>query len=91
MAKKWAETLGNEAGMKMLLKLNLVDVIIEYLSDRSDFEEAFKMAKLNAKHKVGDVHLKYALYLEDEKRYKEAEDHFIKAGKPSEAINMYEV
>jgi intraflagellar transport protein 172 len=31
--------------MKMLLKLNLVDVIIEYLSDRHDFEEAFKMAK----------------------------------------------
>ncbi len=29
LAKKWAETLGNEAGMKMLLKLNLVDVIIE--------------------------------------------------------------
>ena len=55
------------------------------------FEEAFKMAKLNAKHKVPDVHLKYALYLEDEQRYKEAEDHFIKAGKPSEAINMYEV
>ena len=49
------------------------------------------MAKLNAKHKVPDVHLKYALYLEDEQRYKEAEDHFVKAGKPSEAINMYEV
>lgn len=91
LAKKWAETLGNDQGMKMLLKLNLVDVIIEYLSDRHDFEEAFKMAKQNAKHKVGDVHLKYALYLEDEQRYKEAEEHFIKAGKPSEAINMYEV
>ena len=62
-----------------------------YLSDRHDFEEAFKMAKANAKHKVGDVHLKYALYLEDEQRFKEAEEHFIKAGKPSEAINMFEV
>ncbi len=75
----------------MLLKLNLVDVIIEYLSDRHEFTEAFKIAKQNAKHKVGDVHLKYALYLEDEQMYKEAEEHFIKAGKPSEAINMYEV
>jgi len=28
--------------------------------------------------------------LEDERRYKEAEEHFIKAGKPSEAVNMYE-
>jgi intraflagellar transport protein 172 len=34
--------------------------------------------------------LKYACYLEDEKRYKEAEENFVKAGKPAEAINMYE-
>ena len=34
--------------------------------------------------------MKYACYLEDERRYKEAEENFIKAGKPSEAINMYE-
>jgi hypothetical protein len=32
---------------------------------------------------------RYALYLEDERRYKEAEEHFVKAGKPSEAVNMY--
>lgn len=48
------------------------------------------MAKQNAKHKILDVHLKYAFHLEDEKRYKEAEENFIKAGKPGEAINMYE-
>lgn len=47
------------------------------------------MANLNAKHKIRDVHLKYAFKLEDEKRYKEAEDHFVKAGKAQEAINMY--
>ena len=35
LAKKWAETLGPEQGMKMLLKMNLVDAIIEYLSDRN--------------------------------------------------------
>lgn len=34
MAKKWAETLGPDQGMKMLLKMNLVDVIIEYMMDR---------------------------------------------------------
>jgi len=27
--------------MKMLLKLNLVDAVIEYLMDRGEFEEAF--------------------------------------------------
>lgn len=70
LAKRWAETLGPETGMKMLLKLNLVDAVIEYLSDRSEFDEAFKMANANAKHKIRDVHLKYAFKLEDEKRYK---------------------
>ena len=34
LAKRWAETLGPEQGMKMLLKMNLVDAVIEYLSDR---------------------------------------------------------
>lgn len=72
--------------MKMLLRMNLVDAVIEYLSDRNEFDEAFKMANQNAKHKIQDVHLKYAFFLEDEKRYKEAEDHFVKAGKASEAV-----
>lgn len=36
------------------------------------------------------MHLKYALHLEDENRLKEAEEEFIKANKPQEAINMYE-
>ena len=75
--------------MKILLKYNLIDAIIEYLCDRKEFEEAFKMTS-KAIHKKPDVHLKYAFELEDTKRYKEAEEHFIKAGKPEEAINMYE-
>lgn len=58
----------------MLLKMNLVDAVIEYLSDRNEFDEAFRMAKQNAKHKISDVNLKYAFFLEDEKRYKEAEE-----------------
>jgi len=91
LAKKWAESLGPEVGMRMLLKLNLVDAVIDFLTDNKDFNEAFKMAQNNAKHKVSDVHLKYAMYLEDENRYKEAEEHFIKAGRPNEAVHMYEV
>jgi len=35
------------------------------------------------------VHLKYAFHLENEKRYKEAEENFIQAGKLDEAISMY--
>ncbi|CAM5998934.1 unnamed protein product [Sphagnum balticum] len=85
-----SQGLWEEAGMKMLLKMNLVDAVVEYLSDKSEFDEAFKMANLHAKHKIRDVHLKFAFKLEDEKRYKEAEAEFIKAGKALEAISMYE-
>ena len=48
------------------------------------------MANNHAKYKLPEVHLKYALHLEDENRFKEAEEEFIKANKPQEAINMYE-
>ncbi len=47
----------------MLLKMNLVDAVIEYLSDRNDFDEAFKMATIHAKHKIKDMHFKYAFKL----------------------------
>ena len=76
--------------MKMMLKMNLVDAVVEYLSDKGDFDEAFKMANQHAKHKIRDVHLKFAFKLEDEKRYKQAEVEFVKAGKANEAISMYE-
>lgn len=74
----------------MLLKHNLVEAVIEYQMDRKQYDEAFKMAQSHAKHKVADVHLKLALQLEDERRFKEAEEHFVKGGRPAEAINMYE-
>lgn len=63
---------------------------MEYYVDKNDFNEAFKTAQSSAKHKISDVHIKYALHLEDEKRYKEAEEHFKLGGQPQEAISMYE-
>jgi intraflagellar transport protein 172 len=40
------------------------------------------------KQKLPDVHLKHAMFLEDEGRFKEAEEEFINAKKPKEAIDM---
>lgn len=40
------------------------------------------------KHKLPDIHLKYAMYLEDEGKYTEAETQFVKAGKSKEAVLM---
>jgi intraflagellar transport protein 172 len=89
LAKKWAESLGPEKGLQKLLKMKLIDAAIEYLTEKQKFEEAFKMAEEIARHKIPDVYLKQAFYFEDEQRYRESEDAFIKAGKPAEAINMW--
>lgn len=73
----------------MLRKMNLTDALIEYLADAKQFDEAFDLAKKSSKHKMPDVYLKKALWLEDQKKYKEAEENFILAGKLDEAITMY--
>ncbi len=41
------------------------------------------------KDKLPEVHYKYALHLEDERRYADAEAEFLKAKKPRDAVLMY--
>ena len=52
------------------------------------FAFAFDLARTGMKAKLPDVHLKHAMYLEDEGEFKKAEDEFIKANKPREAVLM---
>jgi hypothetical protein len=54
----------------------------------SAFDFAFELARLANKNKLPEIHLKHAMYLEDEGRFHEAEAEFIKAGKPKEAVLM---
>ena len=54
----------------------------------SSFEFAFELARTGMKNKLSDVHLKHAMFLEDEGDFKKAEDEFIKASKPREAVLM---
>ena len=54
----------------------------------SAFEFAFDLAKTSQKNKLPEIHLKHAMYLEDEGKFKEAEMAFVKAGKPKEAVLM---
>ncbi len=86
---KIAEQMGPELGRQFLIKNGLVDAAIDFEANRKNFDEAFVLAQ-QAIYKKPDVHLKFALHLEDEKRYKEAEDQFILANKPEEAVSMYE-
>jgi len=89
VAYAWALALGGDAGSKLLTKLGLIEPAIDYAIESGAFDHAFELARMSLPKKLPEVHLKHALYLEDEERFKEAEDEFIKAAKPKEAIDMY--
>ena len=89
VAYAWALSLGGDAGAKLLTKQGLIEPAIDYAIESGAFDHAFELARSACPGKLLDVHLKHALYLEDEERYKEAELEFIEANKPREAIDMY--
>merc|ERR1719428_1133753 len=80
---------GAEAGAQLLAKHGLIEIAIDYAVEHSNFQHAFELATHSAKHKLPDIHLKKALALEDDEQFKLAEEEFIKAGKPKEAIDMF--
>ncbi|XP_030627149.1 intraflagellar transport protein 172 homolog [Chanos chanos] len=89
VAYLWAKSLGGEAAVKLLNKFGLLETAIDLATENYSFDFAFELARLSMKHKVPDIHLKYAMFLEDEGKFAEAESEFIKAGKPKEAVLMY--
>ena len=62
---------------------------IDYATESGAFAQAFELTRAGAKQKLPEVHLKYAMFLEDEGRFAEAEAEFISANKPREAVDMY--
>jgi intraflagellar transport protein 172 len=82
IAIKVAENMGAEKGTQFLLKNGLIEAAIDFEANQEHFDQAFKLATDHAKYKLPEVHLKFALHLEDENRLKEAEEEFIKANKP---------
>ncbi|XP_072218456.1 intraflagellar transport protein 172 homolog [Leuresthes tenuis] len=89
VAYLWARSLGGEAAVKLLNKFGLLDYAIESAANNFSFDFAFDLARLSCKEKIPEIHLKHAIYLEDEGKFPEAEVEFIKAGKPKEAVFMY--
>uniref|UniRef100_A0A3B4XDD0 Intraflagellar transport 172 n=1 Tax=Seriola lalandi dorsalis TaxID=1841481 RepID=A0A3B4XDD0_SERLL len=89
VAYLWARSLGGEAAVKLLNKFGLMEYAIESASNNFSFDFAFDLARLSCKEKIPEIHLKHAIYLEDEGKFPEAEVEFIKAGKPKEAVFMY--
>jgi intraflagellar transport protein 172 len=89
VAYAWAVSLGGEGGAVLLKKFGLLEQAVDYAMESGAFTHAFELTRVGLKSKLPDVHLKYAMFLEDEGRFADAEAEFIKADKPKEAIDMY--
>ncbi|KAL1129294.1 hypothetical protein AAG570_013823, partial [Ranatra chinensis] len=85
----WAKSLGGDSAIKLLSRLDLLESCIDYACDTYQFDFAFELAKSGMKDKTSDIHYKYAMTLEDDGKFQLAEEHFVKAGKPKEAVLMY--
>lgn len=84
----WARSLPLEGAARLLTKLGQVDNAINYACDAGQYDFALDICRLIDKS-PDDVHLKIAMVLEDEGKFSEAENEFILANKPKEAIMMY--
>ena len=85
----WAKMLGGESAVKLLTKFGILEQGIDYACESFQFEFAFELAKTAMKDKIDDIHYKYAIALEDDGKFKDAEGHFVKAKKSKEAVLMY--
>jgi intraflagellar transport protein 172 len=81
--------LGVPDGSKYLIKHGLIEASLEHATETGAFDIAFEVATQNMISKLPEVHLKHALFLEDNEKFEEAEKEFIAACKPKEAIEMY--
>ncbi|KAJ3326468.1 hypothetical protein HDU76_012895, partial [Blyttiomyces sp. JEL0837] len=89
VAYLWARSLGGESAVKLLTKFGLLEAAIDFATENGAFDFAFELSRFADKFKLSDIHYKHAMFLEDEGKFKEAENAFILAGKPKEAILMY--
>ena len=63
--------------------------VLHVHTSNSSFDFALDVAKVALKSKLPEIHTKKALYLEDEGKISEAEEEFVRAGRPKEAVLMY--
>ncbi|XP_025413024.1 intraflagellar transport protein 172 homolog isoform X3 [Sipha flava] len=85
----WAKSLGGDSAIKLLNRLGLLNECIDHACDSYQFDFAFELARSGDAERLSEVHYKYALVLEDDGKFQEAEKHFIAGMKPKEAVLMY--
>lgn len=88
-AYKYAKTVGGEQGVRYLMQNGLAEQAVDMATAAMEWDYAFNISELSCKHKLPHVHEQYAMAMEDEGRFAEAERAFLLAGKPKEAIDMH--
>lgn len=78
-----------EEGVRLLMKFNLAEQGIDAALEAQKFDLALQWSQFAFPAKLSYVHLKYAMYYEDQGDFRMAEEAFLKAGKPREAIDMF--
>uniref|UniRef100_A0A9J8AZH0 Intraflagellar transport 172 n=1 Tax=Cyprinus carpio carpio TaxID=630221 RepID=A0A9J8AZH0_CYPCA len=66
VAYLWAKNLGGEAAVKLLNKFGFLETAIDFAADNYAFDFAFELARLAMKQRIPDIHLKNAMFLEDQ-------------------------
>lgn len=85
----WSRSLAPELGARLLSRLGYLDACLQMTSEAGQFNWALEVAKYAGIEQQREVHYRYAMVLEDEGRFSEAEREFLKAGKAMEAVQMY--
>lgn len=85
----WARTLAPELSARLLMRFNYLDDCLQMACEAGLFDWALDTVKYGTANQQKEVHYKFAMALEDEGKFTEAEKEFITAGKEIEAVQMY--
>lgn len=83
------ESQDDEKGAQLLFKRGLFEEAINFCLERALWNFAFDIARTSMESKIPEVHKEYAVYLEENERYREAEEEYINGNYPREAIDMW--
>ncbi|KAL3102659.1 hypothetical protein niasHT_029470 [Heterodera trifolii] len=89
VAYQWAKSLGGDSAVKLLNKHQLLEETINMAITKNDFDFAFELCRLGASHRLPLVQQKFAEKLEDDGKFEQAEEMYLKAGKAREAVLMH--
>lgn len=85
----WARSLAPELGARLLNRLDYMTPCLQLACEAGLFDWALEISKYGTSDQKKNVHYRYALTLEDEQKYADAEREFVLADRAIEAVQMY--